>query len=76
MAPDCYSSKRHCFGKVNAYGGKPPPALRFLRANAAAYHIDPDHVFAAGDSSGGNYTAISLAAVKNLRGKDTFSMRR
>ncbi|MDR2476417.1 MAG: alpha/beta hydrolase [Treponema sp.] len=33
-------------------------ALRFLRANAAAYHIDPDHVFATGDSSGGNYTAM------------------
>ena len=29
-------------------------ALRFLRTNAAAYHIDPDHVCAWGTSSGGN----------------------
>jgi acetyl esterase/lipase len=32
--------------------------LRFLRANAAKYHIDPDRIAAAGGSSGGNYACM------------------
>jgi len=35
--------------------------LRFLRANAAKYHIDPDRIAAAGGSSGGNYTCMICA---------------
>lgn len=35
-------------------------ALRYLRANAAAYHLDTGRVAAAGDSSGGHY-ALMLA---------------
>ncbi len=34
-------------------------AIRFLRTNAAEYHIDPDKVYAFGTSSGGN-TALLL----------------
>jgi acetyl esterase/lipase len=32
--------------------------IRFLRANAVKYHIDPDRIAAAGGSSGGNYAAM------------------
>ena len=34
-------------------------AIRFLRANADAFHIDPDHVGLLGDSSGGNTVALA-----------------
>lgn len=34
-------------------------AIRFLRANAAMYHIDPDHVTLLGDSSGGHTVALA-----------------
>ncbi len=36
-------------------------AIRFLRANAVKYHIDPDRVGLLGDSSGGN--TVSMAAL-------------
>ncbi|MDO4357333.1 MAG: alpha/beta hydrolase [Clostridia bacterium] len=34
-------------------------AIRFLRAHAAAYHIDPAHVTLLGDSSGGHTVAMA-----------------
>ena len=34
-------------------------AVRFLRANAAVFHIDPDRVALMGDSSGGNTAAMA-----------------
>lgn len=34
-------------------------AIRFLRANAATFHIDPDHVTLLGDSSGGHTVAMA-----------------
>lgn len=34
-------------------------AIRFLRANAAIYHIDPAHVTLLGDSSGGHTVAMA-----------------
>jgi acetyl esterase/lipase len=34
-------------------------AIRFLRANAETYHIDPDHVALLGDSSGGHTVAMA-----------------
>lgn len=34
-------------------------AIRYLRANAAALHIDPDHVTLLGDSSGGHTVAMA-----------------
>jgi acetyl esterase/lipase len=33
-------------------------AIRWLRANAAAYHLDGDRIAACGGSSGGNYAAM------------------
>ncbi len=33
-------------------------AIRFLRANAAKYHVDPDHFGVGGDSSGGHLAAF------------------
>jgi acetyl esterase/lipase len=33
-------------------------AVRFLRKNAAGYHIDPDHIGAIGGSAGGHLTAM------------------
>jgi acetyl esterase/lipase len=33
-------------------------AIRFLRANAAKYHLDPDHFGVAGDSAGGHLVAL------------------
>jgi acetyl esterase/lipase len=41
-------------------------ALRFLRFNAATYHINPDHVGLLGDSAGGNL--VSLLALSSLNG--------
>jgi acetyl esterase/lipase len=40
-------------------------AIRFLRANAAAYHLDPDHFASMGDSSGG-WTAAMAAVTGGL----------
>lgn len=40
-------------------------AIRFLRANAEQYHIDPDKVFAFGTSSGGN-TALLLGLTGDM----------
>lgn len=37
-------------------------AVRFLRANAGAFHIDPDRVGLLGDSSGGNTVAMAALA--------------
>lgn len=34
-------------------------AIRYLRANAEKYHIDPDHVTLLGDSSGGHTVAMA-----------------
>src|SRR4029077_20426281 len=34
-------------------------AIRWLRANAESYHLDPDHIGIMGDSSGGWTTAIA-----------------
>lgn len=34
-------------------------AIRYLRANAAQYHIDPAHVTLLGDSSGGHTAAMA-----------------
>ncbi len=34
-------------------------AIRFLRANAETYHVDPDHVMLLGDSSGGHTVAFA-----------------
>ncbi len=33
-------------------------AVRWLRANAAKYHIDPEHIFAVGSSAGGHLAAM------------------
>ena len=33
-------------------------AVRWVRANAAVYHIDPDHIGATGDSAGGHLAAM------------------
>lgn len=40
-------------------------AIRFLRTNAAEYHIDPDRVYAFGTSSGGN-TALLLGLTADM----------
>lgn len=40
-------------------------AIRFLRTNAAQYHIDPDRVYAFGTSSGGN-TALLLGLTGDM----------
>lgn len=34
-------------------------AIRFLRAHAETYHVDPDHVMLLGDSSGGHTVAMA-----------------
>src|SRR5207244_4077627 len=46
-------------------------AVRFLRANAAKYSIDPDHIGSWGDSAGGHLSALLAASanVKELEGK-------
>src|SRR5262249_27571146 len=33
-------------------------AVRFLRANAAKYNLDPDHIGVGGDSAGGHLAAV------------------
>ena len=43
-------------------------ALRFLRANAEAFHIDPDRVGLMGDSSGGNTAAMAALANGHVLG--------
>jgi acetyl esterase/lipase len=46
-------------------------AVRFLRANAKKYSIDPDHLGVWGDSSGGHLSALTGTSgdVKELEGK-------
>jgi acetyl esterase/lipase len=45
-------------------------AIRFLRANAAKYHFDPDHFGVGGDSSGGHLAAFvgTSGDVKDMEG--------
>ena len=45
-------------------------AIRFLRANAAKYHFDPDHFGVGGDSSGGHLAAFigTSGDVKEMEG--------
>jgi acetyl esterase/lipase len=45
-------------------------AIRWLRANAAKYHLDPDHVGVGGDSAGGHLVALlgTTGDVKELEG--------
>ncbi|HTQ38785.1 MAG TPA: alpha/beta hydrolase [Pirellulales bacterium] len=45
-------------------------AVRFLRANAAKYHLDPDHFGVGGDSAGGHLAAMLGASgdVQELEG--------
>jgi len=45
-------------------------AIRFLRANAAKYHLDPDHFGVGGDSSGGHLAAFvgTSGDVKEMEG--------
>lgn len=45
-------------------------AIRFMRANAARYHIDTDNVFIWGDSSGG-HTALLVGLTQNNPELDT-----
>jgi len=40
-------------------------AVRYLRANAAKYHIDPDHIGVLGDSAGGHLVAM-LGVTENV----------
>jgi acetyl esterase/lipase len=40
-------------------------AVRFLRANAAEYHLDPDHIAAFGQSAGGNLAAMLGTAAES-----------
>lgn len=42
-------------------------AIRFLRANAAIYHIDPAHVTLLGDSSGGHTVAMAALTGEESR---------
>jgi len=46
-------------------------AVRWLRANAAKYHLDPDHIGAMGGSAGGHLAALLGTAgnAKQLEGK-------
>ena len=45
-------------------------AIRWLRANAAKYHLDPDRVGVGGDSAGGHLVALlgTTGGVKDLEG--------
>ncbi len=47
-------------------------AIRWLRANAAEYHIDPDHVGVWGDSAGGHLVALlgTTNGNKKLEGEE------
>ncbi len=40
-------------------------AARFLRSNAAHYHIDPNHIGLLGDSAGGNLVSLEALAAIN-----------
>lgn len=42
-------------------------AIRFLRANAATYHVDPEHVTLLGDSSGGHTVAMAALTGEEQR---------
>lgn len=42
-------------------------AIRFLRANASVYHIDPEHVTLLGDSSGGHTVAMAALTGEESR---------
>ena len=46
-------------------------AIRWLRANAAKYHLDPDHIGVWGASAGGHLVALlgTTGGVKELEGK-------
>ena len=46
-------------------------AIRWLRANAAKYHLDPDHIGVWGASAGGHLVALlgTTGSVKELEGK-------
>ena len=55
-------------------------AVRWLRANAATYHIDPDHIGAWGHSAGGHLAALlgtsgGVAALEGAGDNPTFSSR-
>ena len=47
-------------------------AIRWLRANAAKYHLDPDHIGVWGASAGGHLVALlgTTGGVKEFEGKD------
>ncbi len=55
-------------------------AVRWLRANAATYHIDPDHIGAWGHSAGGHLAALlgtsgGVAELEGAGDNPTFSSR-
>jgi acetyl esterase/lipase len=55
-------------------------AIRWLRANAATYHIDPDHIGAWGRSAGGHLAALlgtsgGVAELEGVGDNATFSSR-
>ena len=55
-------------------------AVRWLRANAATYHIDPDHIGAWGHSAGGHLAALlgtsgGVAELESAGDNSTFSSR-
>jgi acetyl esterase/lipase len=55
-------------------------AVRWLRANAIAYHIDPDHIGAWGHSAGGHLAALlgtsgGVAEIEGVGDNSTFSSR-
>jgi acetyl esterase/lipase len=55
-------------------------AVRWLRANAIAYHIDPDHIGAWGHSAGGHLAALlgtsgGVAELEDAGDNPTFSSR-
>jgi acetyl esterase/lipase len=55
-------------------------AVRWLRANAATYHIDPDHIGAWGHSAGGHLAALlgtsgGVAELEGAGDNSTFSSR-
>jgi acetyl esterase/lipase len=55
-------------------------AVRWLRANAATYHIDPDHIGAWGHSAGGHLAALlgttgGVAQLEGVGGNPTISSR-
>ena len=53
-------------------------AIRWLRANAAKYRLDPDHVGVWGPSAGGHLVALlgTTAGVKELEGSGAISTSR